>query len=142
MLRTEMYRGPNLSIVHPLHAQRLMYGVKQPFEWLTEQQGLLLKGFSLQVLSQAFHHNRAQLRQGAGVGGICCTFPLLAPSLPPSLSAFLLPLFSSSYLCFSSETYLSYLGVKEGRAPPPPSQDYDWYVHGHTSNTFTEVKGI
>lgn len=86
---------PNLPIVHTQHTQRQMHGVKQPFEELTEQQGLLLKGFSLQVLSQAFHHNHAQLRQGAGVGGICCTFPLLATYLPPSLpslKAFLLPI--------------------------------------------------
>lgn len=79
---------PNLPIVHCAHTQRLVYSVKRPFEWLTEQQGMLLKGFSLQVLSRAFHHNRAQLRQGAGDGGMCCTFPLLAPTLPDSFFAF------------------------------------------------------
>lgn len=61
-----------------------------------------------------------------------------AGTLPPSLSAFLLSLPSSSYFFFSV-TYLSYLGVKGSSSLP---QDQNWYVHGHTSNTFIEVKGI
>lgn len=125
---------PNLSIVHTMSTQRQGHSVKQPFEGLTEQQGPLLKGFSLQVLFRAFHHNRAQLRQAAGVGGICCTFPLRPRPLLPSLLA---SYFSRYHVC-SSPLLISYDG---GCGGCKKRFDYDWYVHD-TSNTFAEVKGI
>lgn len=121
---------PNLSFVHIPQTQRLMYSVKQPFERLTEQY-LPMKGFLFRFLSQAFHHNHAQLRQGSGVAGICCTFPPPTRSLSPVPQPLIFLFVSLFLLELISPTW----GSKEGRMCPAT-------MTGMYMTTLTEVKGM
>lgn len=127
-----------------------MYSVKQPFEWLTEQQGLLLKGFSFRGLSWAFHLNCAQLR-GRQRDRESCPCPLeqlisvVRKTERKREQGWNIRLYFSatefiSFLCLSCSCSLpSYLFTWGQQGPSP---DYEWHVHGHTFNTSTEVKGI